>query len=258
MDEQQLTRHIDEAVELVWEYHHVEEEFRVDEEFKRDLDGILVFCSSDVSVADSAVDLWWETAQLRKAANENAELPYLAFSGGIGTGMHSGANLLGWKKTEAEVLGERARDRLASLNANLNPTIFIENKAANSGENTDFTKAILDAQGAKTQNMVVVQKPFMERRTLATFKRRWPEPNIRIHSASISWESYPAAAGISREDITGIMIGDLQRIKLYAPPHGDFQIAQPIPEEVWAAFEFLTSDEVLSKNPKYGANIMRK
>ena len=35
----------------------------------------------------------------------------------------------------------------------------------------------------------------------------------------------------------GIMVGDLQRIKLY--PARGFQIAQEIPDEVWQAFEGL-------------------
>jgi hypothetical protein len=256
-DMQEFATRIEAAVELVWNYHHVEQENRVDEGFKQTVQGILVFCSSDVSVADAAVDLWLEIAQTRQADDTNAELPYLAFSGGMGTGMHSGANLLGWTKPEAEVLSDRAKERLAAVDASLNPVIFVESRAANSGENTDFTKLILEEQGAKTESMVVVQKPFMERRTYATFKRRWPEPYGSTQQTSRG-RSYPAAAGISREDITGIMLGDLQRIKLYAPPHGDFQIAQPMPEGVWAAFELLTSDEVIRVHPTCGANIVKR
>ena len=39
------------------------------------------------------------------------------------------------------------------------------------------------------------------------------------------------------DDVVSIMVGDLQRIKLY--PGRGFQIEQEIPDEVWAAFEVL-------------------
>ena len=52
------------------------------------------------------------------------------------------------------------------------------------------------------------------------------------------------------------MTGDLQRIQLYAPPHGDFQIAQRIPQEVWDAFELLTSEAVALSHPKYSMNLV--
>ena len=35
------------------------------------------------------------------------------------------------------------------------------------------------------------------------------------------------------------MVGDLQRIKVYATPEKDFQIPMEIPEEVWQAYEYL-------------------
>jgi hypothetical protein len=42
---------------------------------------------------------------------------------------------------------------------------------------------------------------------------------------------------LSAADVVGIMVGDLQRIKIY-PAHG-WQIAQDIPDDVWNAFEEL-------------------
>ena len=46
---------------------------------------------------------------------------------------------------------------------------------------------------------------------------------------------------MSRDTILNIMVGDLQRIRLYAMPPRDFQIPQEIPDEVWAAFETLVA-----------------
>jgi uncharacterized SAM-binding protein YcdF (DUF218 family) len=120
--------------------------------------------------------------------------------------------------------------------------IFVENKATNTGENIALSKALLAEQGITPHSVIVVQKPFMERRSYATFMRQWPEPrpSISISSPNISFEDYPNDH-ITREVVTNIMVGDLQRIKVYATPEKDFQIPQEIPAEVWAAYEGLTA-----------------
>jgi hypothetical protein len=55
----------------------------------------------------------------------------------------------------------------------------------------------------------------MERRTLATFQTRWPELHVIVTSPQIAFESYPNHE-ISRDDVIHIMLGDLQRLSLYA------------------------------------------
>ena len=42
---------------------------------------------------------------------------------------------------------------------------------------------------------------------------------------------------LSKRDVVSIMVGDLQRIKLY--PERGFQIYQEIPDDVWHAYEEL-------------------
>jgi hypothetical protein len=42
---------------------------------------------------------------------------------------------------------------------------------------------------------------------------------------------------LSVDDVISIMVGDLQRIRVYAEK--DFQIPQEIPPEVWSAYEEL-------------------
>jgi hypothetical protein len=42
---------------------------------------------------------------------------------------------------------------------------------------------------------------------------------------------------LSAQDVINIMVGDLQRIRIYA--ERGFQIAQDIPDDVWAAYEEL-------------------
>ena len=76
----------------------------------------------------------------------------------------------------------------------------------------------------------------MERRSFATFKTHWPEKNIIVTSPQITFENYPTDI-ITIEKVINIMTGDLQRIKIY--PSKGFQIYQPIPTEIWDAFERL-------------------
>ena len=78
------------AAETVWNYHLMHHELKP-------ADAIAVFCSHDIRVADHAVKLY----------KEQRLSPRLIFSGGFGTGPHSGKNLNGWEKPEAEVRVQR-------------------------------------------------------------------------------------------------------------------------------------------------------
>jgi uncharacterized SAM-binding protein YcdF (DUF218 family) len=207
-----------EWAQVIWDYHHMHHSLEKS-------DGILVLCSHDLRVADEAVRLY------------NSGLgEWIVFSGGFGTGPHSGANLNGWTRPEAEIFGEAAIDAGVPVEK-----VFVEPQATNTGENIANSRALLAARGITPRSLIVVQKPFMERRSFATFMKQWPEegrPTIAISSPAISFADYPNA-DISREVVTSIMVGDLQRIKLYATPERPFQIPQEIPPHVWEAYENL-------------------
>jgi hypothetical protein len=83
--------------------------------------------------------------------------------------------------------------------------------------------------------MILVHKPYMERRTFATFKKQWPDKNteILVTSPNIPFEKYPTEEK-NFNDMINIMVGDLQRIKEY--PKMGFQVEQQIPDEVWQAY----------------------
>ena len=61
----------------------------------------------------------------------------------------------------------------------------------------------------------------MERRTYATIKVHWPNKKVIVTSPQINFEDYPTK-DISKDDVINIMVGDLQRIKIY--PDKGFQI----------------------------------
>jgi uncharacterized SAM-binding protein YcdF (DUF218 family) len=152
--------------------------------------------------------------------------PLLIYSGGVGR-LTEGL----WNKPEAEVFVD-----IAIKMGVPKDKILIENKSTNTGENIIFTMKLLKEKKLDLQSFIVVQKPYMERRAYATFKKHLPDKKIIVTSPQISFENYPNDK-ISKDDMINIMVGDLQRIKTY--PEKGFQIPQEIPEDVWTAYEKL-------------------
>ena len=121
-----------------------------------------------------------------------------------------------------------------------NERILIENRSTNTGENFRFTRELLSKKGIDPQKFIVVQKPYMERRSFATFRRMWPEKDVIVTSPQVAFDEYLDSYShqeLSTDDVVGIMAGDLQRIRLYAEK--GFQIPQEIPPDVWSAYEEL-------------------
>jgi uncharacterized SAM-binding protein YcdF (DUF218 family) len=110
----------------------------------------------------------------------------------------------------------------------------------NSGENVRFSYELLKRMGKIPRKIILAQKPTMERRAFATFRKTWPEEKyeLMVTSPPYSYEEYVGPI-IDRETMINIMVGDLQRIKLY--PEMGFQIPQEIPAKVWDAYEKLVA-----------------
>jgi uncharacterized SAM-binding protein YcdF (DUF218 family) len=198
--------------EVIWNYHLMKHQLAK-------ADAILVLCSHDERVAERGAELFLE-----------GWAPLIIFSGGQGA-ITKGL----WDEPEAE--------RFARIAMSMNvpeESILIERKSTNTGENVQFTKRLLAEQGLNPGKFIVVQKPYMERRAFATFRKFWPEKEVVVTSPQVSFRDYLAEysnRSLSADDVVGIMLGDLQRIKLY--PALGYQIAQEIPEQVWEAFEVL-------------------
>jgi hypothetical protein len=82
----------------------------------------------------------------------------------------------------------------------------------------------------------------MERRSYATFQKFWPEKDVVVTSPQTTFEDYLQNyrhSSLSEDDVVGIMVGDLQRIKIY--PAKGFQIEQEIPVETLAAYDELVA-----------------
>jgi uncharacterized SAM-binding protein YcdF (DUF218 family) len=203
---------IEALAERIWNYHLMNHEIAK-------ADAILVLCSHDERVAERGAQLFLE-----------GWAPLLIFSGGQGA-----ITKTLWNEPEAE--------RFARLAERLNvprESILVEPNSTNTGENIKFTKRLLAERGLNPQKFILVQKPYMERRSYATFRKLWPEKELIVTSPQVSFRDYLsdyANGALSTADVVSIIVGDLQRIKLY--PARGYQIPQEIPEEVWGAYEGL-------------------
>ena len=199
-------------VEKIWDYHHVNHQLSPS-------DAILVLCSHDTVVAARGAELFLQ-----------GWAPLLIFAGGLGAiTRHL------WREPEADQFARIAIDMGVP-----EERILIENRSTNTGENVLFTKRLLAAKGLDPQTFIVVQKPYMERRSYATFSKVWPEKQVRVTSPRLSLDEYLRKCShdaLSPADVISIMVGDLQRIREY--PARGFQIHQEIPDDVWRAYEEL-------------------
>jgi len=192
----------------LWDYHHLNQSLKKS-------DCILVLGSHDLRVAERGAELYLE-----------GWAPLLVFSGGLGNFTRET-----WSEAEA--------DKFAGVALSLGvprEDILIENRSTNTGENILFTQKLLKQHKLDPQTFIVVQKPYMERRTYATFKKQWPGKEFVVTSPQISFEKYPTD-DIPLEKVIHIMVGDLQRIKIY--PEKGFQIPQEIPDDIWQSYEQL-------------------
>src|ERR1041385_3761189 len=190
--------------ETLWNYHLMKHQISR-------ADAILVLCSHDERVAERAAQLFHE-----------GWAPLVIFSGGQGS-----ITRALWDEPEAE--------RFARIAVELGvppESILIEPHSTNTGENIHFTKRLLAERGLDLQKFILVQKPYMERRAFATVLKLWPEKEWIVTSPQVSFGEYVTHytnRALSAADVVGIMVGDLQRIKIYPAPGSS--IAQDIPHE---------------------------
>ena len=199
-------------VEKVWHYHQLNHSLA-----KSDV--IVVLCSHDTVVAEHGAQVFLE-----------GWAPLIVFSGGLGViTRHL------WQDPEAERFA-----RIAAEMGVPRDRILVETRSTNTGENVAFTRRLLADRGMDPESLILVQKPYMERRTFATFNKVWPGKRIAVTSPRCSLDDYLSRysnEALSPDDVISIMVGDLQRIREY--PARGFQIPQEIPDDVWDAYEQL-------------------
>ena len=181
----------------------------------RKSDVVIAMGSHDLRVASYAAQLVLE-----------GWAPLLICSGGFG---RLTSNI--WQESEA------ARFTSAAVEKGLSrKKILQEDRSTNTGENLLFSKALCKKHGIPTRTVILIHKPYMERRVWAAVRKIWPEPQTAVSSPPISFETYPTE-DIPLNQVIHIMVGDFQRILVY--PEKGFAVPQPMPDEVMDAFDLL-------------------
>jgi uncharacterized SAM-binding protein YcdF (DUF218 family) len=197
-------------IETLWDYMQLKHQLKP-------ADCLLVMCSNDLRVAEHAAKLYQQ-----KLA------PLIVFSGGKGR-FTDGL----FDKSEAEIFAEIAQAAGVPGDA-----ILLETQSTNSGENVRFTHQLLENSGILCDSVILVQKPFMERRAIATFEKQWQSPYSQLQ---VSSTAHPFFEYIN-EDMPLMMVlealmEDYSRVKTY--PEKGFQTEQVIPENVESSYQAL-------------------
>ncbi|WP_243793410.1 YdcF family protein [Saccharopolyspora gloriosae] len=111
--------------------------------------------------------------------------------------------------------------------------ITIETAATNTGENIDFTRALLAERGLLHAQVMLISRPYQQRRAHATAQKRWPEAEVRCAATEQPLAEYVASIGDPAR-VINMLVGDTQRITRYAEL--GFAAPQPVPTEVHAAY----------------------
>ncbi|MEM6845310.1 MAG: YdcF family protein [Bacteroidota bacterium] len=206
---------VEQAIQTVWDFHQMDHQVTPS-------DAILALGSHDTRVAERAADLW--LSGMGK---------WLILSGGLGR-LTEGV----WETPEADLFREIALEKGVS-----DEKILVENQSTNSGENFRFTEKLLQKKNLfnSLQSFIVVQKPYMERRAYATFKKRWPDKTCTVTSPQLDLEEYCQSPHpeIDREQVIHLMVGDLQRLWVYAEQ--GFQIPTNVSPSVKKAYTILVA-----------------
>ncbi|CAM3167500.1 YdcF family protein [Vibrio diazotrophicus] len=205
-----MSKRIYQHLETLWQYMQMGHQLQ-----KADV--IIVLGSNDTRVAEVAASLYHQGLA-----------PLVVFSGGHGR-FTEGL----FERSEAVIFAEVAKDCGLPSDA-----ILLEPRSSNSGENVLFTYELLKKKGITAKKIILVQKPYMERRAYATFMQQWPEEleSLQVTSQANSFFDY-LTEDLTLDFVVEALIGDFERIQNY--PAKGFQIEQEIPEEVLQAYQAL-------------------
>ncbi|MFF3495873.1 YdcF family protein [Streptomyces sp. NPDC002795] len=179
--------------------------------------------SHDLGVADTAVDLY-----------NRGLAPLLVFTGAT-------------SPTTRELMprGEAIHYRERALELGVpSSAVLVEPQARNTGENIRFSKAVLETAGIPVSSVLLISKPYEERRAYATARKLWPEVEILSASTPMTLGEYVDSIGDAHK-VIDMLVGALQRLLIY--PEQGFMISQPVPDDVIQAYARLCNEGFTSR-----------
>ncbi|UXY20289.1 YdcF family protein [Streptomyces cynarae] len=201
---------------LLWDYHHMHHD-------PRPCSVAVGLGSHDLGVADVTAELYHQ-----------GMAPVIVF-----TGSTSPTTRARMPRGEAVHYRERALQLGVPDSA-----VLLEPHATNTGENIAFTKAVLAEAGVKVSSVLLVSKPYEERRSYAMMRKLWPEIEVVCASTPLGLADYADSIGDARM-VIDMIVGALQRVLVF--PGLGLAIDQEVPNSVVAAYERLCADGFTSR-----------
>ncbi|WP_247746750.1 YdcF family protein [Streptomyces oryzae] len=192
----------------MWGYHQMGHE-------PRRCSAAIGLGSHDLGVATTAADLY-----------RTGLFPVLVFSGG-----NSPTTAACFPRGEAVHYRERALELGVPGEA-----ILVEPRAGNTGQNIAFSREVLREAAVEVDSVLLISKPYMERRAYATCRKVWPEVDVVCASEPLELDDYVKSIG-DEKLVVDMLVGDLQRVIEY--PKLGFAIEQEVPEHIRAAYQRL-------------------
>lgn len=192
----------------IWEYHRMRHELRR-------CDVAIGLGSHDLGVAGAAAELY-----------HAGWFPLIVFSGAT-----SPTTAARFPRGEAVHYREHALELGVPDEA-----ILLEPHATNTGQNITLSRKVLADAGIRPGSVLLISKPYMERRAYATARKVWPEVEVVCASEPLGLDDYVSSIDDPKL-VIDMLVGDLQRVIEY--PKLGYAIEQAVPGEVHDAYRAL-------------------
>lgn len=196
------------AAHLLWRYHQLQQPLKP-------CDAAIVLGSHDLGVASCAADLY-----------QQGWFPYAVFSGA--------GNPI---RPELFPDGEAVRFRELAIAAGMPAArALLERQATNTGENITLSRTVLAEAGIHPTAVMLVCRPYDQRRAYATCRKLWPQVEPFCASQVIGFDDYLDTIGDERL-VIDMLVGDVHRLLEY--PARGYAVLEPVPAAVLDAFTLL-------------------
>ncbi|MEU8512070.1 YdcF family protein [Kitasatospora sp. NPDC048722] len=196
---------------MVWDFHQMHHE-------PRPCSVAIGLGSHDLGVADATVDLY-----------RRGMAPLIVF-----TGATSRTTQALMPRGEAVHYRERALELGVPASA-----VLVEPRARNTGENIRYSRELLEQGGVDVSSVLLVSKPYEERRAYATARKLWPGVEVVSASTPMTFMEYVDSIGDAKR-VIDMLVGALQRLLIY--PQQGFMVSQTVPDDVSAAYARLVDE----------------
>lgn len=197
-------------VETLWDYHDMHHELRP-------VDVGIALGSHDLGVAVHATELY-----------HAGYFPRIVF-----TGANAPTTLERFPRGEAVHYREYALAHHVP-----DEVILAEPRATNTSENIEYSRALLTEHGPEPESIILITRPYQQRRAYATTKKLWPSVTVHCSSQRLPLADYMRSIG-NTDKVIDMLVGDTQRIAVYAEK--GFAIPQEIPAGVSDAYQRLAA-----------------